>query len=129
MKKSTFLGGTCNNSTWRNKLIPLLNVPYFNPVVEDWTPEDQKNELREKGMCKIHLYIITKEMIGVFSIAEAVASSMMRNKITIFQVMPEGFDKSQLKSLEAVIDLIDVRGGVAFVDSSLHRTAAILNNI
>ena len=37
-----FLWGTCNESTWRDKLIPKLeniNFGYFNPVVEDWTPE------------------------------------------------------------------------------------------
>ena len=34
-----FLGGTCNNSKWRDKLIPMLNIDYFNPVVDDWTEE------------------------------------------------------------------------------------------
>lgn len=28
-----FLGGTCNGSIWREKLIPLLKIDYFNPVV------------------------------------------------------------------------------------------------
>jgi hypothetical protein len=28
-----YLGGTCNNSKWREKLIPLLKVKYFNPVI------------------------------------------------------------------------------------------------
>ena len=39
-----FLGGTCNNSTWRDTLIPLLKIDYFNPVVDDWTPECQEQE-------------------------------------------------------------------------------------
>lgn len=34
-KRKVFLGDTCNGSTWRNKLIPLLEIEYFNPVVED----------------------------------------------------------------------------------------------
>ena len=37
-----FLGGTCAESKWREKLIPLLKCDYFNPVVDDWTPECQK---------------------------------------------------------------------------------------
>lgn len=49
MKNKVFLGGTCNNSTWRNELIPLLNIDYFNPVVEDWTPECQAEEERQKN--------------------------------------------------------------------------------
>lgn len=36
---TVFLGGTCNNSTWRDKLIPLLTVDYFNPIVNEWTKE------------------------------------------------------------------------------------------
>lgn len=35
-----FLGGTCNESTWREKLIPMLKIDYFNPVVKDWKSEN-----------------------------------------------------------------------------------------
>ena len=31
-----FLGGTCNESKWRDDLIKLLKIDYFNPVVKDW---------------------------------------------------------------------------------------------
>jgi len=34
--KRVFLGGTCNNSKWRDVLIPRLKIDYFNPVVDDW---------------------------------------------------------------------------------------------
>jgi len=34
-----FLGGTCNKSTWRQRLIKLLKIDYFNPVVDDWNEE------------------------------------------------------------------------------------------
>ena len=34
MNNKVFLGGTCNNSTWRDELIPQLKIDYFNPVVE-----------------------------------------------------------------------------------------------
>ncbi len=37
--KKVFLGGTCNESTWRDRLIKLLKINYFNPVVKDWTPK------------------------------------------------------------------------------------------
>jgi hypothetical protein len=30
MGKGVFLGGTCNESKWRDELISLLNVTYFN---------------------------------------------------------------------------------------------------
>lgn len=35
-----FLGGTCASGTnWREKLIPKLDIEYFNPVVDDWDDE------------------------------------------------------------------------------------------
>jgi hypothetical protein len=43
-----FLGGTCNESTWRTELIGMLNgIDYFNPVVDDWTPAHQDEEIMQ----------------------------------------------------------------------------------
>ena len=113
-----FLGGTCNNSTWRDWVIPELDrlqIPYFNPVVEDWTPECQAEEERRKEECCIHLYVITPEMTGVFSIAEAVDSAWQSGKHCLFYVVQDRlrFSKGQLRSLRAVEDLIIKRGGTA----------------
>ncbi len=122
-----FLGGTCNNSTWRADLIKGLDCNYFNPVVKDWTPECQEEEKRQKNNeCNIHLYVITREMMGVFSIAEAVQSSNTNNVITIFTVIQEGFDKAQIKSLTATSDLIQSNGGYIF--DNLDDTRAFLNS-
>jgi len=125
-----FLGGTCNNTTWRNEIeSEVNNVELFNPVVEDWTPECQQIEIDEKeNKCNIHLYVITKEMTGVFSIAEAVDSVHNKKVKTIFQLVPRGFGKFQLKSLHAVVDLIKSRGGITIVDDSLQPTINILNH-
>lgn len=128
MEEKIFLGGTCNNSTWRDKLIPVLQVEYFNPVVEDWTPECQQEEYRQKEeVCRIHFYCITKEMTGVFSIAEVIDSVHNEEKLTYLQVMPDGFDDRQLKSLRAVVDLVRKRGGIAYVDNDITRAARLLN--
>ena len=129
MKSKVFLGGTCNNSTWRDTLIPLIQIDKFNPVVEDWTPECQAIEETEKDfICDVHLYIITSEMTGVYSIAEVIDSVHNKIKKTILHVIPDGFSKSQLKSLEAVVNLVKKRGGVAYIDSDLMRTARVINN-
>lgn len=42
--KKVFLGGTVNGSDWRDKLIKILDIDYFNPVVDDWTEDDYKEE-------------------------------------------------------------------------------------
>jgi len=123
-----FLGGTCNNSTWRNQIEKLVQVEMFNPVVDDWTEECQAIEMDEKdNKCDIHLYVITSQMIGVFSIAEVMDSVHNKTKKTLLHVMPQGFDKSQLKSLSAVVNLVRLRGGIAYIDDELNRTARVLN--
>ena len=114
--KKIFLGGTCNESTWRNKLIPLLEekgIEYYNPVVEDWTPEHQQEEYRQKEICDVHLYLITKKMKGVFSIAEAVASCQDASKLILFVFanFDGEFDEGERKSLDAVGNLIVKLGG------------------
>lgn len=78
-------------------------------------------------MCDIHLYVITNQMTGVFSIAEVIDSVHNKTKKTLLHVMPDGFDKGQLKSLQAVVNLVKLRGGIAYIDDELNRTARVLN--
>lgn len=123
-----FLGGTCANSTWRKDIEKGVKVDMFNPVVEDWTDEAQQIEIDEKeNKCNIHLYVITFLMTGVFSIAEVVDSVHNKSKSTILHIVPDGFSKFQLKSLKAVVDLIQSRGGIAYMDDDLNRTVTLLN--
>ena len=125
-----FLGGTCAESKWRETLIPLLKCDYFNPVVDDWTPECQENEEKEKKICDYHLYVITPKMKGVFSIAEAVNDSIVLEKgKCIFCMTREKDDreweKSEYKSLCAVSKMVASNGGVIF--GSLNDVAEYLN--
>lgn len=106
-----FLGGTCNNSTWRDELIPMIEIDYFNPVVSDWTPECQDEEIRQRSECDYCLYVITSEMLGVYSIAEVVDDSNKRPDKTIFCFIEKGLSESQIKSLDAVGEMIRSNGG------------------
>lgn len=109
-----FLGGTCAETTWRNELIPELEkvgIEYFNPVVDDWTPECQAIEEYEKNdRCNVHLYVITPEMQGVYSVAEIINSCWQAqlygphvNKVA-FYVLGD-WSKQQHKSFEATMRL------------------------
>ena len=124
-----FLGGTCNESTWREKLIPNLEIDYFNPVVKDWTPECQKREIQERKTADYVLYVITPLMIGVYSIAEVVDDSNKRPSSTIMCIIDNddglSWTASQLKSLKAVGDLVTENGGKVFYD--LDSVAEELN--
>ena len=128
MNNKVFLGGTCAKTTWREQLINIIQVDYFNPVVEDWTEECVKIEDNEKrNKCNIHLYIITQEMQGVYSIAEIIDSVKTPNKITIMHVVPNGFTEGQIRSLKAVSKMVRENGGIAYIDAELERTARVLN--
>ena len=111
-----FLGGTCAGTQWRNNLIPYLkrnNIDFFKPVVEDWTPECQAIEEDEKNIkCNIHLYVITPEMKGTYSIAEIIHSAHLANMYgtsvdrMIFAILEsDKWQKHELKSLDAVTRL------------------------
>ena len=129
-----FLGGTCNGSVWRDKLIPLLKRPYFNPVVKDWTPECQAQEIAERESSDVLLYVITPKMTGVYSIAELVDDSHKRPASTVFCYIQEGdglvFSSHQLKSLEQVAHLV-AKNGVKACGlgnfSQLNSLASLLN--
>jgi len=123
-----FLGGTCADSTWRDELIPIIEIPFFNPVVEAWTPDCQaREEVAKSAECNIHFYLISQPQ-SIFSIAEVVDSSKTFGKITILHVMPEKFDKYELKHMKAIAGLVTKNGGIAFVDKDIRRSARVLNN-
>ena len=133
--KKVFLGGTCNESTWRNELIKLLEIDYFNPVVDDWTEECYQEELRQREICDYCLYVITPRMKGVYSIAEVVDDSNKRPEKTIFCVLSTDlsdtghvkmFDIGSLKSLDKVGIMVEENGGKYF--KSLSKVADFLNN-
>lgn len=119
--KRIFLGGTCNDSRWREDLIiPHLNieVDYFNPVVPDWNEEAYQRELFERENCDFCLYIITPKMTGFYSIAEVIDDSNKRPRKTIFCFIQEDdgseFEKHQLKSLEKIGKMVVSNGGYWF---------------
>jgi len=127
--KKVFLGGTCNESTWRDKLIPMLKIDYFNPVVDDWTEECYLEELRQREICDYCLYAITPLMTGVYSIAEVIDDSNKRPDKTLFCVLEEDaglqFDKGQMRSLERTGLMVQKNGGKYF--KSLEEVSEYLN--
>lgn len=126
-----FLGGTCNQSRWRARMIPMLAVDFFNPVVSDWTPEAMREELRQRQECAVCLYVITPKMTGVYSIAEVVDDSHKRPASTVFVRLREDesqrFTEGQWRSLGAVAQMVQRNGAHAFED--LESAAKQINAI
>lgn len=125
--KKVFLGGTCAGWNWRDELIPLLEkseIDYFNPIVKDWTQECIAIEEDEKdNKCDIHLYLITPDMVGVYSIAEMMCSSMLYDKDVIFVIY--GFKNDhkdpQVKSLLATRNLANKHSNGKFLSNFMNE--------
>lgn len=126
-----FLGGTCNGSTWRNKLIRMLkpHVDAFNPVVPNWTPACQEQEMRERDSADIVLYALTPASPNLYSIAEVVEDSIKRPNSTVLVVLESDgdyiFDAHAKKAMKAISDLVRRNGGMVLSD--LETVAKTLN--
>lgn len=124
-----FLGGTVNDSAWRNYVIPRLQIDYFNPVVPEWNDEAYEKELYEREHCDYCLYVLTPKMKGVYSIAEVVDDSNKRPQKTLFCYLKKDgdkeFDKVQIRSLEAVAKMVANNGGKVF--DTLDEIITFLN--
>lgn len=127
--KSVFLGGTCNGSTWREKLIRDLEIDYFDPVVDNWTQECMDEEIRQREICDYCLYVITPKMKGVLSIAEVVCDSVKRPEKTILCIITSDanitFDEHQTKSLNEIKKMVEECG--AKVCNDLKEVADYVN--
>ncbi len=127
--RKVFLGGTCNETTWRDKLKLMLRISYFDPVVDDWNEKAQQEEIKMREICDFVLYTVTPKMTGVYAIAEAVDDSNKRPYKTIFCYLEKDgndiFDNGQLRSLKSVARMIKENGGK--VCTSLSECASILN--
>lgn len=124
-----FLGGTMNNSRWREKIIPNLKIDYFNPMVRVWDENAQLNEAEEKKNCDILLFVITPLMTGSYSIAEVTDASNKTPEKTVLCILNEDAGKKwspfQEKSLSAVKNLVQENGGTIL--NSLEDVTSYLN--
>jgi hypothetical protein len=127
--KRVFLGGTCADSSWRQQLIPMLKIEYFDPVVSEWTPECMAEEIRQRETCDYCLYVITPRSSSTYSIAEVVDDSNKRPFKTISCILSQDGDKEftrqDIKHLGKVMDMVKNNGGT--VCSTLAEVAEYLN--
>lgn len=127
-----FLGGTCNESTWRQELISKIKCDYFNPVVDDWNKESIIEEERQKIICDYCIFVITPKMTGVYSIAEMVDRSIKHPKNTLCCFLREddknSFDRGQIRSLKSV-GLLLRNNGVEYIFWDLMDLSKKINRI
>lgn len=67
------LFGTCGNSSWRDEFIEAyksIGIDYFNPVVDNWKPENAEIEAKHLANDRVILFPITSETYGLGSLSE-----------------------------------------------------------
>ncbi len=124
--KKVFLSGTTNGSTWRDELIKLLKIDYFNP--KDFV--NSKEIIAEQfELCDYILYMITPKMSGFYNLAQAVDLSNKNPKKLILCILlsdkNDVFGRFQIKSLNATSKLIENNGSKCFKD--IQKLADYLN--
>ncbi len=135
--KKVFLGGTCNESKWRDEIIRQIDgsIDYFNPVVENWTEECMAEEVKQREACDFVLYMITPLMTGVYAIAEVVDDSNKRPEKTLFCFLLEDmgengerltFSDGQIRSLTQVRGMVNENGAKIF--GSLNQVGNFLKS-
>ena len=87
------LFGTCGNSTWRKEFIETYkfnDVEFFNPQVDDWSPELAEIEAEHLANDEIILFPVLAETSGLgslgevgFSILQAIKLDSTRNVIVM----------------------------------------------
>lgn len=114
-----FLGGTCAGPDYRELLIPLLTVPYFNPVVKDWKPEDAEREDVAKQSASINVFVITPAAVGMYSVAELTELAIQSDKPLCVMFMEIGdyvWNEHQQKSNAQIKKLLAKYNALIFED-------------
>ena len=131
---TVFLGGTCNGSTWRDDLIPMLDsstVSAFNPVVEEWDEKAQAEEDFHKENDDFTLYTLTPEMVGVYSVFEVAMDSCKRPGRVVCCILEERggktFEKQIAKNMTKIRKDLIKNGTLVF--TSLEEVATFFNGL
>lgn len=94
-KFEIFLGGSCNPTTWRQTVaIPYLEtngISYYNPQVDNWTPEVVKIERRAKQNAQVLLFVIDKQTRSTVSLVESAYMAGESTKLVLV-IYPFDFD-------------------------------------
>ena len=130
-KLTVFMGGTCGDSKWRDRLVPQLTeqVDAFNPVVADWNEEAQKREDAHKANDDINLYVITPATDSTYSFAEIAFSAVEQHDRTVVCFLDEDNGKTnephKAKAVKKLTKDLVARDVPVF--SSLEELAEFLN--
>lgn len=110
------LFGTCGGSMWRDAFIAKyseLGIDYFNPQVDNWTPEMADIEAEHLVEDDIILFPVTGETAGLGSLAET--------GFSMFQAMKTNMNRYFVFMVDAECDPLKVPDPVLSKESRRAR--------
>lgn len=119
-----FLGGSCNPTTWRkDTAIPVLKqagVTFYNPQVDDWSPDLIEIEQEAKRRAQIKFFVIDQQTRGVASMVEIAFLSATRCEL---MVVMRDFDETSVIDGQPILprEMVDLNRGHDFLSSLLHE--------
>lgn len=137
-----FLDGTCEGSIWRQKIISMLNIDYFNPIYS-FTDcprlSDLENLNKDRDECDYCLYVITPSMQNSLDLVRAIDDSNKHPEKTILCVLNHEFPIDtydfphykinfcigEMKAFNDIGHIVENNGGKYF--TSLEKVASYLN--
>ena len=115
---TVFLGGACNPTTWRKDIaIPILEqegISYFNPQVDEWSPELVDKENRAKDNAEVLLFVLDTRTRGIASMIET--AEYITYKRRVYLVIEEMGESDHIEALKAHVDLQSCKQSSAFVE-------------
>jgi len=126
-----FLGGACNPTTWRKTIaVPLLEqhgITYYNPQVDEWSPELVPLEARMKAGAKVLLFVIgsrTRSIASMIEAGECITAG--RRVVVVIEPFPDrdgvsDFSAAELKDLQ--------RGRAYLADIAARHTTEVYTSL
>lgn len=127
LKNVVGLFGTVEGENWRQAAIARLEeegIPYFNPVVAEWTPERAVLEAEHLATDKVILFVIGAGSNGFGSLAEtgwAALSGVKHGQIVIFVLEPFGQKEAPPSLLEWLLSLVPLPDEDKYEDAQRAR--------
>lgn len=140
-KYDVYLGGTCINSPflwdWRTDFIRMLDdsVSYYDPFIRKWEDhpsdvnktENNDNKRKESKYC---VFVFTSDIIGLYSVAQAVEDSIKRDNGTVLVAFIDyrkkfDEDKHFIRSMHSALELCESNG--AIICESIQDMVKIIN--
>ena len=82
-----FLGGSCAPTTWRTDIatpiLTTLNVAYFNPQVDDWSPDLIAVEAKAKEEAAALVFVIDWRTRAIASMLEAISQAGQGRRVFV----------------------------------------------